>query len=227
MMNQKVNGAAIAAAIVACAIATQSMGQVVSGGNINRSHATLYGYYDASEGLIIDPPTGIVLAWLNLATSRLDPFFQDLINVIGTPMENAGAVNGHSTVFFDGQSALWAPRGDFGEVFQPNTYCFVLQLDERVSDYVFDSSTSAQRNALQIAPTNNPDNWSPYAGVDLGSPVQCALSEYQIHTLIIDGAGTVHYINGAEAYSGDAGTQSLWGLILGASFRRPNAEPAK
>jgi hypothetical protein len=202
-------------------IATTAGADIVEAGQINRAHPTLYAYYDAGDGLDHDPGTGLVGSWNNIAETTGDPFLQDLYRVIGTPLRISGAVNGLPSVGYDGLSGTWSPRDEFGDVFQPSTYCFVAKVDNAVPDfsgYVFDSSTSGSRNALLYSPSQNPGNWTPYAGVEVFSTEPVAEGDFQIHTLIMDTTGSVHFINGVEAYTGDVGDQYLWGLILGMRY---------
>ena len=209
----------MAAGVIAAAGAAASS-QVIDGGEINRTYSNLYAYFDAGEG--VDKDSGdFVLSWNNLAESRADPWLQDLYNIVGFPWWIDGAVNGQPAVDFDEASGVWSPRDEFGEVHQPNTYFAVARVDNtcaEFSGYIFDSSTSGSRIALLYSQNANPCNWTMYAGSVIDSAVPVAAEEFQIHTVVVDGTSSSHYINGELAYSGDAGDGYQWGLILGMRY---------
>jgi hypothetical protein len=206
-----------------CGLCAALHADIIEGGEVNRTHPSLYAYYQGGEGLDYDPGTGIVGSWNNLSETTGDPFLQDLYRVIGEPLRVSNAINGHPAIGFGGAEGLWSPRDEFGEVFQPNTYFAVTYAAaDTLSDYIFDSSTSAARNAMIMSPTNNEGNWSLYAGVDHSSAEPVALEEWQIHAVVFDGASSAHYINGELAYTADVGDQNLWGLILGARYTGGN-----
>jgi hypothetical protein len=198
--------------------------QVIDAGQVNRTYSGLYAYYDAGEGVDVDGG-GFVTTWYNLAETKAEPWLQDLYNIIGFPWQDDSAVNGLPAIDYDGISGTWAPRDEFGEVHQPNTYFVVSKVTlacPEFSGYLWDSSTSGSRIACLFSPSANPCNYTLYAGTEYHSTVAVVENEFQIHTIVANGTETSHYINGELAYTGDIGDGYQWGLILGMRYSGNN-----
>jgi hypothetical protein len=141
-----------------------------------------------------------------------------LDNIAGTaPVFQADVIGGQPALEFNGNGGIWDDSGSWGTISQPNTIILVGQTAAADGGYLFDSSSSAGRNALFAGQTSAPNNWNLFAGSVLsGAAIDPAV--FQIHTAIFDGTQGGHFINGVPIATGNVGVQDLAGFILGSRF---------
>lgn len=178
-----------------------------------------YAWYQADNGPLnaAGAPAAAgeaVRTWQDVSGNGRD---LDRVSGAGAPTLQAGGVNGQPAVDFADNTAIWAASSDWGVLSQPSTIFVVAALDAKAGDYLFDSSSSAGRNALFAGQSSNPDDWQMYAGSVLASD-PFVLDEFQIHSLVFDGASSAHWIDGGLSAMGDVGSQSLAGLVLGGRY---------
>ena len=76
---------------------------------------------------------------------------------------------------------------------------------------------------MEIDPSGNPsDGYSFYAGINPHTATVPNIGVWEIHTVLFDGAGSAHHINGALQSTFDVGTASLLGLVVGARVNLGN-----
>jgi len=122
-----------------------------------------------------------------------------------------------------GQPALRTDDGtvavaeaDFGALAHPKTVIVAATEEDGYSNYYFDSSTSSNRNALLIPGSS--DTLLVYAGTELTVQDPPLIGSPAVLTAQFGDLNTSVYFNGLLQASGDAGTQELRGLIVGARY---------
>jgi hypothetical protein len=166
-----------------------------------------------SDGTLAEDGEGVVV-WEDQSGNG-----RDLDRIVGTaPNLETDELNGQPVVEFNNNGAIWDDSTSWGNISQANTVFVVTRVDSAgTGDYVFDSSSSAGRNALFAGQSSNLTDWQVFAGNVMDSePYETGL--YQVHSVTFDGDMSSHFIDGGLAAYGDVGSQSLAGLILGARF---------
>ncbi len=201
------------------------------------SHPDLYAWYKADAGVkdasgnAPDHMTEDVVLWENQAPSGSArdlnvtsdagsrwPKYDQIATVVNTP-----------AVHFDTNDDIYAyPKhlgtgaSLWGTLSQPGTISLVLRTETA------DGGTplyGVASSGIQYLQSGGNDNYS--GQWVLGSKAtgltetilpsaDIVTGEFQIHTLIFDGANSKHYIDGELVATGNAGTASLSGLLLGA-----------
>jgi hypothetical protein len=201
------------------------------------SHPDLYAWYKADAGVkdasgnVPDHMTEDVVLWENQAPSGSArdlnvtsdagsrwPKYDQSATVVGTP-----------AVHFDTNDDIYAFPKEvgtgaqlWGTLSQPNTISLVLRTETADGGTPVYGVASAGIQYLQSG--GNDDDRGQWV---LGSKAtgltetilptaEIVTSEFQIHTLIFDGEDSKHYIDGELVGTGNAGTASLSGLLLGA-----------
>lgn len=166
----------------------------------------LHAHYDASALSLSDGQS--VSTWGDETGNGYD------LTAGAAPTYRTSIINGNPVVRFDGVDDYLSV--DFTALPQPNTIYIVAQLptaDGSQDDSFYDSNEGSIPN--QHLYRNNVGTWNAFAGSQLNDG--SIDSNAHIHGVKWDGVNTTIRIDGTEVVSGDAGGQSLDGLIMGAN----------
>lgn len=137
------------------------------------------------------------------------------------PLLKLNIVGGQAVYRLDGSDDYLRSAANAFVITQPFTVVCLAALDSGVTNngadkYLFDSSDPAVRSTLFKRGAGTPDDWAIYAGSTVSDGA--ADSNYNILTIVINGAASELYVAGVSKVSGNAGTSNLGGLTLGASY---------
>ncbi len=214
--------------ILILSTAAGAQAQVLGGnGQPDPNYPKLWAWYDASDGVngAGQPVDGTPATWWldrswqghSLVRASTDPFQQ--------PVFRATAANGMPALEFDGDDYLWGDNAvEFGTISGAKTILVVAEVDPVNFDgYIFDSSSSAGRNALITGQQAIPDAWQIWTGTGLaGGTVPVARDLFQVHSVVIDAGLQEHFVDGSSIYTGAEGIQDLSGFILGSRYTLAN-----
>lgn len=173
---------------------------------------------DAAETIVTNQP-GQVIRWLDKSGEG---------NAIAippagiAPLTGANTINEKNVITFSGAESLFRDNFNGGALGQPNTMFIVLRLsDDAVDTDIFiDSTFSNQRNALFATPVRG---LSMYGGALISSNADAIKTGHPyLFGAEFNGAMSKGYINKALTLMGNAGPQSMGGIILGASSFNQN-----
>jgi len=138
------------------------------------------------------------------------------------PTLQTNELNGESVFRFDGTNDALQGAFTTGEsISQPYTIFVVAVLDaSEVNDnnysVIIDGDDVNNRAALYQDKNANPDCWTFYSGTILSGGASD--SNWNIWTLVANGASSQFWANGVSEASGDAGAHALDGLKVGAQY---------
>jgi len=136
------------------------------------------------------------------------------------PLYVANARNGHAGMLFDGTNDyLQGAFATGGALSQPISTFAVAQLDatdvnNNVSNKITDSDDALNRLLLGAYGVGTPDSWYLYAGVFLSGGT--ADSNWNIWSVLYNGAASQFWCNQTSVVSGNAGADNADGLTIGA-----------
>ena len=216
------------AVLAAAAVMAPAVAQSITNpdGTPNPAYEGLYGWYKA-DGMVMNAKAPAadgepVTAWLDASDNA-----RNLIRTSGDPSRRplfaADAGAGMPSLEFDGNDFIWANQtSEFGTISSARTIFAVVRPDVADGGYVFDSCTSAGRNALFTGQSSNPEEWVVYTGTATIGCGTVAVGETMIVSMnLAEGAQTVR-INGTEVAAATEGLQNLPGLLLGSRYTTSN-----
>jgi hypothetical protein len=214
----------LALALTAPAASAQILG---GNGDPDPAYATLYAWYDASDGVngAGQPADGSsATSWSDRSVAG-----HSLPRVSSTvsrqPVFRAAGLNGMPALEFDGDDFIWGSNGaEFGVLSGGKTVFVVCEVGTGdLNSYVFDSSSGAGRNALLTGQNATPDTWQIYTGTGVaGGTVAVDKDTAQVHSLVIDAGAQEHFLDGSSIYTGAEGAQDLSGFLIGARYSTTN-----
>ena len=126
----------------------------------------------------------------------------------------ANAVNGKPAIEFDGSSSLLKTYGSSFTIAQPDTFFIVYRSLDAAEGYVFDSTSSAQR---QLLGRDSSSGIEMYADINLGVPnYTFPFPSFQLWSGTFNGGSSTLSENGVLQAQGSAGSSPLQGLTVGA-----------
>ncbi len=222
------HGSSLLAAIAAATLAGPALAQVVlPDGRPNPAYDGLYAWFQADDG----PRAGKFPAvdgspvnnWLDSSDNG-----RDLVRVsadaarIPVYAEDA-AGNGMPSVEFDGDDFIWANQVDeFGEISTGRTIFIVARMDVINSGYLFDSCTTAGRNAMFGGWSQAPENWTVYTGIDIIDCGPVVTEELVGISMTLENGAQSIIINDGEPITASLDIQNLPGFLLGNRYNVVN-----
>jgi hypothetical protein len=139
---------------------------------------------------------------------------RDATQATGTKQPLAQTVSGMKVARFDGTDD-WLRTAAFTAVSQPTTYVFLYKY--RVhrpsgNKYILDGLSAVDRHYF----ITHDGDWLVHAGYELIGGV--ADTDWHVHTFVLNGASSSHYIDGALESSGDVGSRGIDGFTIGTYF---------
>ncbi|MBL6720458.1 MAG: hypothetical protein ISQ08_03510 [Planctomycetes bacterium] len=211
--------------LLALGLAGSASAQILdSSGAPNTGFTGFYAWYNADGG-----PNGGTVSSGDLVTSWTDATgnFRDLVRVSADPLrqpvyDDTGAF---PVVNFDGDDFIWANNAaEFGTLVGEKTIFVAARVDDSSNGgYLFDSSSSAGRNAIYAGQQSNPDVWHIYAGAGqpvAGTPV--AVGSWNVHSAVFGLNSQEHFVDGVSVSTGAETTAGLSGIVVGARFNVAN-----
>jgi len=132
------------------------------------------------------------------------------------PTVNASGVNSKRALSFDGGDFLALAAFASGDLAQARTVALIVKAGATGASYVYlDSKDTAKRH--QIYEDNASPVWGLYSGVELLS-VTATNTNLHLHVTLANGASSAHYLDGTSIASGNAGSQAMAGITLGANW---------
>jgi hypothetical protein len=225
-MNRITTITATVVGILAAGAAAGGGGGVVKGGSPNPAYSNFYAWYKAdngvngSAGLATDGAS--VTRWNDSTTNG-----RDLVRYNSTvsrqPVMDHDGGNGAASVEFNGDDYIWANQTtEFGQISTGRTIFAVVRADAANGGYVFDSCTSAGRNALFTGQLSAPGQWVAYTGTATIACGAVDTGQLQLITMTLESGAQTIRINGRTAATGTASLQDLPGLLLGARYNVVN-----
>ena len=133
----------------------------------------------------------------------------------------AGA--GVPSLEFNGDDFIWANQTtEFGTIDTGRTIFIVARMDVDNDGYLFDSCTSAGRNAILGGYSAAPEDWTVYTGIGLIECGPVALGELTTIAMTLANGFQSIIINGGEPTTGDLELQNLPGFLVGSRFTTTN-----
>jgi len=137
------------------------------------------------------------------------------LTAASAPTYRTGFISGNPVVKFDGVNDLLNVSFP-SDVSQP-VHIFALTAQQTQSStnsaYHYDGDTA---NQMRFVGGGNPGDWNLYAGSVLGTGDDDEDSGLHLHSHLYDGSDSVARIDRQQIITGDAGSQSLDGITLGA-----------
>ena len=167
-------------------------------------------WLDAADASTITESGGLVSQWDDKSGNG-----NDAAQGTGSaqPEYSVRQQNGLATLEFNGSKYLTTSAFS-SALAQPNTIFIVSKRDAVVADdYLIDGLTGTDRHASLVSGAGK---YQLFAGAGLEGGAINTVAEMQ--TIIINGASTKLYINGALNASGTEGAHSLDGLTIGAAY---------
>lgn len=129
------------------------------------------------------------------------------------PTVDADGINSKRCVSFDGGDFLALADFVGGAETQPNTVLCVVQLGSHAASQanMIDSGLN-ERHTVYRGSTGN---WTMFAGAEVGSG-DTADASLHLHAVVFNGASSKQYIDGTEIGAGNAQTNNMNGISLGA-----------
>jgi hypothetical protein len=212
---------------VTAAISGSAMAQVTSDGVPNPEYPGFYAWYKADSGVMSGKkPSGdgsAVTMWMDSTVNGRN-LIRTSTDAARRPLFAADfAGSGMPSVEFDGNDFIWANQTtEFGQIDTARTMFLVVRMDVDNDGYLFDSCTSAGRNAIFGGYSAAPEDWTVYTGTSLIECGPVAFGEMTtIAMTLADGAQSI-VINGGDPTTGDFTLQNLPGLLLGARYTTTN-----
>jgi len=223
-MKLRTTLAVIAVAAVTAPVAAQSITN--PDGTPNPAYEGLYGWFKA-DGMVMNgkAPAGEgeqITAWLDSSDNG-----RNLIRTSGDanrrPVFAADGGSGMPAVEFDGDDFIWANQTtEFGTISTARTIFAVVRPDAANGGYVFDSCTSAGRNALFTGQASNPEEWVAYTGTATIGCGGVSVDETVLVSMTLETGAQSIRINGKEVAAATEGLQDLPGMLLGARYTTTN-----
>jgi hypothetical protein len=155
---------------------------------------------------------------------------RDLTRVSGDANQQAvytvDGINGHPALTFNGNDYIWAAKESdaWGTLTNSRTIFVVASAGAVNGGYVFDSSSSAGRNAFFVGETANPTEWIAYpGGCCTWTCGEATVDETVVVALHLESGASSVYINGEHMSDNDFTLSSLAGIILGSRYNTANA----
>ena len=201
-------------------------GAIVKGGQPNPAYGNFYAWYKADNG--VNGTAGLatdgasVTRWNDSTVNG-----RDLVRYNGdvnrqAVMDHDGA-NGAACLEFDGNDFIWANQTtEFGTISTSRTIFAVARVDVANGGYVFDSCTSAGRNALFAGQSANPGEWIVYTGTATIACGGVETGNLALVTMTLENGAQSVRINGRPVATGAASLQNLPGCLLGARYTTSN-----
>ncbi len=209
-------------------IASTASAQIIGGnGEPDPAYASLYSWLDASDGVNGpgQPLDGTpATSWDDRSVAG-HGLPRVSTTVSRQPVFRSAAVNGLPALDFDGDDFIWGDNAaEFGTLAGAKTIFAVCEVDAAdLNSYVFDSSSSAGRNALLTGQSATPDTWQIWTGTGIAGAVTAVnKGTVEVHALVLDNGFQEHFIDGASAYTGAEGLQDLSGFIVGSRYNTAN-----
>lgn len=193
------------------------------------SSVELFTHFDAGKGVLsedageLSPNLGTAGFWEDLSGNGFharqsnpdkQPFLvENILN--GKPVLRFYGAHGPHARF---QGRDYSMLVHFTEQLkQPNTVFIVVNTRNVLDGYIFDGNNSQSRQFLAVDAEVTKQTWK------LGSPNEVFSSpvmngDFLIHTLLFNGSGTEHYINGLLTGTYDTGSGSLTGIHIGGRY---------
>jgi sialidase-1 len=219
------------AIILAGLVSTQLRAQgeiTLSDGTPNPAFSNLHAWYQPDAGLNGGgglPADGTAITrWDDSGASGRD-LTRVSSDAAKQPVLRHTTGNGMPAVEFDGNDYIWGNSGasEFGTLDSGRTVFIVARADSADGGYLFDSSTSAARNALFTGENADPGVWTLYTGANptVTADNVGAGALTMLTVTMTDGAQAIR-LNGEDAASGTSALNNLAGLILGARYSVSN-----
>jgi hypothetical protein len=132
------------------------------------------------------------------------------------PILLRNSVNGRAAIEFNGTNSLLKTYGSTFTISQPDTFFIVYKSFDAAGGsheaYVFDSTSSAQRQLFGLGASGNTEM---YADIDIEAPTAYPFPNYQIWSGTFSGASSTVWRNGTQVASGNAGNSGLTGFTVG------------
>ena len=215
------------AAVGAAFVAGSALAQVTSEGNPNAEYPGFYAWYKADSGVMSGKAPAkegaAVTMWMdstingrNLTRTSTDPARRPVF-----ANDFAGA--GVPSLEFNGDDFIWANQTtEFGTIDTGRTIFIVARMDVDNDGYLFDSCTSAGRNAIFGGWTAAPEDWTVYTGTGTIECGPVALGELTTISMTLANGAQSITINGGEPTTGDLELQNLPGFLVGSRFTTTN-----
>ena len=199
---------------------------IVKGGVPNAGYPNLYGWYKADNG--VNGAAGLatdgasVTRWNDSSANGRDLTRYSTDVNRQAVMDHDGG-NGSASVEFNGNDFVWANQStEFGTISTGRTIFAVTRADVADGGYVFDSCTSAGRNALFAGQNANPGEWIVYTGTATIACGAVDTGQLQLVTMTLESGAQTIRINGRTVATGTASLQNLPGLLLGSRYSTSN-----
>jgi hypothetical protein len=133
------------------------------------------------------------------------------------------AGSGMPSLEFNGDDFIWANQTtEFGEITTARTIFIVTRMDVDNYGYLFDSCTTAGRNAMFGGYSGAPEDWTVYTGLGLIECGPVAFGELTTIAMTLASGAQSIVINGGEPTTGDLELQNLPGFLVGARYTTTN-----
>lgn len=165
---------------------------------------------------------GNLLAWYDGDLGLSNTLWEDQssggndLTLLNTPTIISPAINGHDAVRFDGVDQSGIQGGTLSNV-QPTTIYSVIDTIVYTGDYLYDSESGVERNALLQGDGIELDS---FAGASITTNPNLAAGVYGIITNVFNGVNSEIRTNDSVAVTGNSGTQELIGITIGANNSR-------
>lgn len=145
---------------------------------------------------------------------------------IEQPAFTASAIGGKPALRFAGNDFLVSAAYNSGTISQPNTAFVVINtVSASSNDKLFDGIDGSNRHVIQVIGSGDPDDMHLFAGIVISTGGGATpLDTDLVISGIFNGASSELFVNGTSEASGNAGSQSMAGIVVGSAFSQTGVD---